>query len=82
MNRRLHTRFSLVPNQALPLDPAYADEVPLVQWLKSFRVVGFEYVSTSVVERVLIPGLRRTVMVVDVSQDVVDSQLRGLGCPR
>ena len=75
--------FSLVPNQALPLDLAYADEVPLVQWLKSFRVVGFEYgIYISGRKGLRYPGLRRTVMVVDVSQDVVDSQLRTLGFVR
>ena len=85
MNEQAVTQldFSLVPNQALPLDLAYADEVPLVQWLKSFRVVGFEYgIYISGRKGLRYPGLRRTVMVVDVSQDVVDSQLRKLGFVR
>ena len=85
MNEQAVTQvdFSLVPHQALPLELPYADEVPLVKWLKSFRVVGFEYgMYISGRKGLRFPGLKRTVMVVDVSQDVVDSQFKTLGFVR
>ena len=75
--------FSLVPHQVLPAELLYAEDVPLVQWLKSFSVVGFEYgLYISGRKGLRFPGLKRTVMVVDVDLKTVESQLQVLGFTR